>query len=120
MEQYLRYFRGDVANPDAPIETEALRILYYKAVAVFGRAFSEIALDLAAAGYTAAEVSALQKEFEFHAEIRSALKKHAGEELDIKSYEADTRHFINTHVRADDAVQLGELDAAPLTQLIVE
>jgi type I restriction enzyme R subunit len=41
------------------------------------------------------------KEVEFYAEIRAAIKKHSGEELDIKPYEADMRHLINTYIQAD-------------------
>ncbi len=35
----------------------------------------------------------LQKEVEFHSETRAAIKKHSGEELDIKPFEADMRHL---------------------------
>jgi len=120
VEQYLRYFCGDAANPEALNETEALRISYYKAVAVLIRAFADIAHDLEEAGYTDAEAAALRKDVEFHSEIRSAIKKHSGEELDIKPYEADMRHLINTYIQADSAAKLGELDEVPLTELIIE
>jgi type I restriction enzyme R subunit len=120
VEQYLRHFCGDAANPEALNETEALRISYYKAVAVLIRAFADIAQDLEEAGYTDAEAVALRKDVEFHSEIRSAIKKHSGEELDIKPYEADMRHLINTYIQADPAAKLGELDDVPLTELIIE
>lgn len=120
VEQFLHYFCGDAANPNALSETEALRISFYKAVAVFVRAFAAIAQDLAEAGYSDADAAALQKEAEFYGEIRSAIKRHSGEELDIKPYEADMRHLLNTYVQADPAADLGELDQIPLTELIVE
>ncbi|MEO8012408.1 MAG: restriction endonuclease subunit R, partial [Dokdonella sp.] len=120
VEQYLRYFCGDAANADALNETEALRIAYYKAVAVFVRTFADLAHALEEAGYADAEAAALQSEVEFHGEIRSAIKKHSGEELDIKPYEADMRHLLNTYIRADPAAGLGELDQLPLTELIIE
>src|SRR5690606_10021036 len=53
-------------------------------------------------------------------EIRSAIKKHSGEELDIKPYEADMRHLLNTYVQADPATDLGELGEMSLTELIIE
>ena len=120
VEQYLHYFCGDAANPNALNETEALRVSFYKAVAIFARAFAELAQDLTAAGYSDAEAAALQKEVEFHAEIRAAIKKHSGEELDIKPYEADMRHLINTYIQADPAEDLGELGKLSLTELIIE
>ena len=61
VEQYLHHFCGDAANPNALNETEALRISFYKAVAVFVRAFAAIAQHLAEAGYSDAEAAALQE-----------------------------------------------------------
>ena len=72
-------------------------------MATFVRAFAAIAQDLAEAGYSDAEAAALQKEVEFYSETRSAIKKHSGEELDIKPYEADMRHLLNTYIQADPA-----------------
>ena len=120
MEQYLHYFCGDAANPNALNETEALRVSFYKAVAVFVRAFAAIAQDLTEAGYSDAEAAALQKEVEFYSDMRSAIKKHSGEELDIKPYEADMRHLLNTYIQADPAADLGELGEMSLTELIIE
>lgn len=45
---------------------------------------------------TLAEITSLNSEVEFFSEIRAAIKKHSGEELDIKPYEADMRHLINS------------------------
>ena len=120
VEQYLHYFCGDAANPKALDETEALRISFYKAVAVYVRAFAAIAQDLTEAGYSDDEAANLQADVDFYAEIRSAIKKHSGEELDIKPFEADMRHLINTYVQADPAAGLGELGEMSLTELIIE
>ena len=120
VEQYLRYFCGDAANASALNETEPLRVTYYKAVALFVRAYSEVAQNLTEAGYSDTEVDALKREVAFHVEIRAAIKKHSGEELDIKPYEADMRHLINTYIQADAATGLGQLGDLSLTELIVE
>ena len=120
VEQFLHYFCGDAANPNALNETEALRMSFYKAVAVFVRAYAAIAQDLTEAGYSDADAAALQREVEFYGEIRSAIKKHSGEELDIKPYEADMRHLLNTYIQADPAADLGELGEMSLTELIIE
>lgn len=120
VEQFLHYFCGDAANPQSLTATEPLRISFYKAVAAFVRSFADIAQNLTEAGYTEAEAAALQKEVEFYGDIRSAIKKHSGEELDIKPYEADMRHLLNTYVQADPAKDLGDLDSLSLTDLIVK
>jgi type I restriction enzyme R subunit len=120
VEQFLYYFCGAAANPNALNETEPLRVSFYKAVAVFVRAYAAIAQDLTEAGYSDADSAALQKEVELYGEIRSAIKKHSGEELDIKPYEADMRHLLNTYIQADPAADLGELGEMSLTELIIE
>ncbi len=120
VEQFLRYFCGDAAQAGALDETEALRISFYKAVALLARAYADIAQNLTEAGYSDAEAAAIQREVEFYADIRAAIKKHAGEELDIKPFEADMRHLLNTYIQADAAVGLGDLGALSLTELIIQ
>jgi type I restriction enzyme R subunit len=120
MEQYLHYFCGDATNPNALIETEALRVEFYKATAAFVRAFAAISQDLNAAGYADAEAATLRNEVESYGDLRGAIKRHSGEELDIKPYEADMRHLLNTYIQADPATDLGRLGDLSLTELIVE
>lgn len=120
VEQFIHYFCGDIANPQALADTEPLRISFYKAVATFARAYAEIAQDLTDAGYTDAEAATLGTELEFYGDIRSAIKVHSGEELDIKPYEADMRRLLNTYVQADPAADIGSLNSLSLTELIIE
>jgi type I restriction enzyme R subunit len=89
-------------------------------VATFVRAYAEIAQDLTEAGYSDADAAALQREVDFYSETRTAIKKHAGEELDIKPFEADMRHLLNTYVQADPAVGVGNLNSMTLMEVIVE
>jgi len=120
VEQYLHYFCGDAANANALNETEPLRVEFYKATASFARAYAALAQDLAEAGYTDVEAQELKREVEFFTDIRAAIKKHSGEELDIKPFEADMRHLINTYIQADAAAELGKLADLSLTELIIE
>lgn len=119
-EQYLYYFCGDAHDPYALNDTEALRIAFYKSVATFIRAFAAISQDLDEAGYSTAEIASLNGEVGFFCEIRAAIKKHSGEELDIKPYEADMRHLINTYIQADPADPLGSMDNYSLVELIIK
>jgi type I restriction enzyme R subunit len=120
LEQFLHFFCGDAAHPGALNETEALRVSFYRAVAVLVRAFAAIAQNLTEAGYSDAETVALRKDVEFYGEMRAAIKRHSGEELDIKPYEADMRHLLNTYVQADPAADLGELGEMSLTDVIIK
>lgn len=120
VEQFLHYFCGDVADPNALTATEPLRIAFYKATAAFVRAYGAVASDLPEVGYDAAKLAALKAEVEYYADLRAAIKKRSGEELDIKPYEADMRHLLNSYVQADPAAQLGELGERSLVELIVD
>ena len=120
IEQYLHYFCGDAKDPNALVETEALRISFYKAVVTFVRAFASISQDMSRAGYSQKEVDCINNEIQFFTEIRAAIKKHACEEFDIKPYESDMRHLINTYIQAEPADPLGEVDKYSLVELIIE
>ena len=119
VEQFLRYFCGDAANPEALNETEPLRVAFYKAVAAFVRAFAAIAQYLEEAGYTDAEAATLQAEADLYSDIRAAIKRHSGEELDTKPFEGDMRHLINTYILADPAAAVGTLDDYSLVETII-
>ncbi|MCV4594447.1 hypothetical protein OFC51_35960, partial [Escherichia coli] len=73
------------------------------------RAFAAIAQNLTEAGYSDAEAETLRNEAAFYADVRGYIKNASGEELDIKPYEADMRHLINTYIQAEPTQALGEL-----------
>ena len=120
IEDYILTFCGDINDPKALDDTEALRITFYKATAAFIRAFSDVSQHLEEAGYPAAEIDKLNRETAFFAEVRDAIKHYSGEELDIKPFEADMRHLINTYIQADQPTDLGSVDNYSLVELIIE
>jgi type I restriction enzyme, R subunit len=120
VEQYLHYFCGDINDFDALSTTEPLRVSFYKSVVTFLRAYAAIVRNLEVAGYSDAEIAIIEQETLFYIDIRLAIKQHSGEELDIKPYEADMRHLINTYIQADSSQPLGNLNDLTLTEAIIE
>tara|TARA_R110002072_G_scaffold303107_2_gene493831 strand:- start:111835 stop:114963 length:3129 start_codon:yes stop_codon:yes gene_type:complete len=120
IEQYLQYFCGNGLTPQTLIDTEALRVSFYKATATFLRAYTSIQPNLQEAGYLNSDIESLSQDATFYSDLRNAVKRYSGEELDIKPYEADMRHLINTYIHADSAEKLGTVDNYSLLQLIVE
>ncbi|MDR1888871.1 MAG: type I restriction endonuclease subunit R [Zoogloeaceae bacterium] len=122
IEQFIRYFCGDIHDADTLAQTEPLRIAFYKAVASYLRAFANIAPNLSDAGYSEEGAETLRQETAFHAEIRSAIKHCSGEEMDIKPYEADMRHLINTYILAEPTTPLtpDEPGGMSLVDLIIK
>ncbi len=120
VEQFLRYFCGESADPDALAATEDVRVALYKAVATFVRAYAELSSDMEAAGYAQAEADAIRAEVDYYGEMRAAIKQCACEELDTKPFEADMRHLINTYIQAEPAQGLAGLADLSLTDLIIK
>lgn len=120
LEQFIHYFCGPDASDGSLQATEPLRIAFYKAAAKYLRAYADLAQYLTDAGYTPDQAQAIEDDASHYTEVRSAIKNHAGEEMDIKPYEADMRHLINTYIRADDAHTIGDLDTLSLTDLIIK
>ncbi len=120
VEQFIAYFCGDANNPDSLSETEQLRISFYKSVVTFVRAFSAVSNFLTEAGYSDTDIIAINYEVENYSEIRSSIKKYSGEELDIKPFEADMRHLMNTYIKADPADPLGDIDKYSLVEMIIQ
>ena len=120
VEQFIAYFCGEANNPESLSETEPLRISFYKSVVTFVRAFSAVSNFLTEAGYSDADIVAINYEVENYSEIRSSIKKYSGEELDIKPFEADMRHLMNTYIKADPADPLGDIDKYSLVEMIIQ
>ena len=61
-------------------------------------------------GYSDAEANDVYNDVDFFSDIRSAIKKHSGEELDIKPYEADMMHLIDTYIEAKEPRRISSLE----------
>ena len=61
VEQFLYFFCGDAANPQALSDTEPLRITFYKAVATFVRAYADIAQSVAEASPSESRLLAVDR-----------------------------------------------------------
>ena len=119
LEDALLFFCGDAADPEALAATAPLRDELYKLTARFLRVYGEMAQDLLCAGYSPAEAHAIAADVRLFSELRDAVKKFAGEELDLKAYERDMRHLIDMYIRADVPYEQGSLDDFSLLDLIV-
>ena len=119
LEQYLLYFCGNASDPKGLNETEPLRINYYKVTTTLLRSYSDLAQHLEEAGYGWEERVRIKEEVDFHTNTRNEIKTHSGEELDVKPFEGDMRHLINTYIQAEHVEARGNLSGLTLTELIV-
>jgi type I restriction enzyme R subunit len=115
----LYHFCGNTENPADLQERELLRMAYYKAVAQLTRAHAALANELTEAGYTASEASRITQQRDKALDWRQVIRLAAGENLDLKTYEADIRFLIDTSIEADQPRKISAFDDIGLLELIV-
>lgn len=117
---YIHYFCGNTEIPSDLEEREPQRAMLYKAVAAYARAYANIADDMDEAGYSQAEIRHIKDRLDHYLAIREILRNASGETLDLKAYEADMRHLIDTYIEADEARKISAFDNVSLLDLIVK
>lgn len=118
--QYIHYFCGNTEIPSDLEKMEPQRVALYKATASLVRAFANIADELEAAGYRKAQITRIKKQLDKYAKLRDIIRHASGEILDLKAYEADMRHLIDTYIQADEPRKISPFDKIPLIELIVK
>lgn len=118
--EHIHYFCGNTEIPSDLQEREPQRVAYYKATASLVRAYANLADEIETAGYSAAQAINIKKKMEHYLAIREIIRKASGETLDLKAYEADMRHLIDTYIQADEPKKISPFDNMPLLELIVK
>jgi type I restriction enzyme R subunit len=117
---YIHYFCGNPEIPEELKERETQRTALYKKTVSLIRAYANIADEMEAAGYTEAEIENIKKELNFYLKLREEIRKASGETLDLKTYEADMRHLIDTYIQADEPETISLFGDMSLLDIIVK
>ena len=118
--EYIHYFCGNTEIPSDLEEREPQRAAFYKATVAFIRAYANIADELEQAGYIPADIARIKQKLEYYLNLREIIRKASGETLDLKAYEADMRHLIDTYIEADEPRKISPFDSIGLLELIVK
>ena len=116
----LHHFCGNTENSSDLEEREPLRMAYYKTVAELTRAHAALANELTDAGYTAREATRITQQRDKALDWRQVIRLAAGENLDLKAYEADMRFLIDAYIEADQPRKISAFDDIGLLELIVK
>jgi type I restriction enzyme R subunit len=120
-QAFYRYFSSTEHGNAAQLKAnEPQRLALYKLTAGLVRAYANLASEMNEAGYTDAEAAAIKVEVTFYENLRSQVKLHSGDAIDLKQYEPAMRHLIDTYIRAEESEKVSEFDDLSLVQLIVE
>lgn len=117
--EYIRYFCGNTENPQELKSREVQRTALYKASVALIRAYANIADEIEAAGYTEKEIEDIKKQLDFYLKLREEIRKASGETLDLKTYEADMRHLIDTYIQAEEPRKISPFGEMTLLEIIV-
>lgn len=118
--EYIRYFCGNTEIATDLEEREPQRVALYKSTASLVRAYAGIADEMEEAGYSADDIKRVKARVEESIDIRDTVRRAAGEILDLKAYEADMRHLIDTYIEADEPRKISPFDDISLIDLIVK
>lgn len=118
--EYIHYFCGNTEIPTDLQEHETQRAALYKATASLVRAYANIADELEAAGYSGSDITRIKQLLEHYLNVREIIRKASGESLDLKAYEADMRHLIDTYIEAAEPRKVSSFEDMPLLELIVK
>jgi type I restriction enzyme, R subunit len=84
------------------------------------RAYANIADELVPAGYSGSEITRIKQQINHYLNVREIIRKASGESLDLKAYEADMRHLIDTYIEADEPRKISLFDYMSLLDLVVK
>ena len=118
--EHIHYFCGNTEIPADLQEREPQRAALYMATVALVRAYANIADELEPAGYSGVDISRLKKQLGHYLDVREIIRKASGEMLDLKAYEADMRHLIDTYIEADEPRIISPFDNMGQLELIVK
>jgi len=118
--EHIHYFCGNTEIPEDLKTHEAQRAALYKATVALVRSYANISDELGKAGYSDADIKRINKDLDRYLKLREIIRNAAGENLDLKAYEADMRHLIDTYIEADEPRKISPFDDMPLLDLIVK
>ncbi len=119
--QYQHYFcANEAGNADQLKANEPKRVELYKSVSSLVRAYSVLANDMDAAGYTVEQAAAMKKEVAHYVAVRDEVKLGANENIDFKQFEAGMRFLLDTYIQAGNSEVVAEFEETGLVDLIVQ
>ena len=118
--QHMHYFCGNTEIASDLKEREPQRAALYQGTVALVRAYANIADELDTAGYSITDIRRIKEQVDHYLKVREIIRKASGETLDLKAYEADMRHLIDTYIEADEPRKISPFDGMSLLELIVK
>lgn len=118
--EHIHYFCGNTELPESLKEHEPQRVALYKSTVALIRAYANIADELEPADYSAADITRIKERVDHYLRLREIIRRAAEETLDLKAYEADMRHLIDTYIEADEPRKISPFENIGLLELVTK
>ena len=124
MVDYYHYFCGantEAFDLDELEENMPKREQLYNLSATALRAFGEVSGELQKKyHYTVGQIKAQEREVTYYIKVRDDVRLASGDYVDLKKYDPDMRHLIDTYLSADPSRVLTSFGGATLVELLVD
>lgn len=118
--QHIHHFCGNTEIANDLKVREPYRVALYRGVVDLVRAYANLADEIGDAGYSPDDVERIKRLQRHYVDLREVIRKAAGETLDLKPFEADMRHLIDTYIEAQAPRKISPFDGVGLLDLIVK
>lgn len=124
MVDYYHYFCGTNTETFDLDELEGnmpKREQLYNLSAAALRAFGEVSGELQEKyRYTVDQIKAIEREVTYYIKVRDDVRLASGDYVDLKKYDPDMRHLIDTYLSANPSRVLTSFEGATLVELLVD
>ncbi|MEK7089153.1 MAG: restriction endonuclease subunit R, partial [Patescibacteria group bacterium] len=100
-------------------DSEMKRTALYKHTVGVIRSYANIADEMIEAGYSTEEIEAIKNKVDKYLKLREEIRMASGEKLDMKTYEADMRHLIDTYIQAEDSRRIDPFGNQSLLDIMI-
>jgi type I restriction enzyme R subunit len=115
---YIRYFCGNTELAGDIQDKEQLRLTFYREGAALLRSWAAIADELPGAGYSSGQIDHIKARVLHYTQVREIIKNASGETIDLKMFEADMRHLLDTYIQAEDSRVISRFGDKSLIEII--
>lgn len=116
---YIHYFCGNPENEQDLKDNEMKRTALYQHAVGLIRSYANIADEMSEAGYSTEEIEVIKNKVDKYLKLREEIRMASGEKLDLKTYEADMRHLIDTYIQAEDSRRIDSFGDQSLLDIMI-
>ncbi|MDR2153142.1 MAG: HsdR family type I site-specific deoxyribonuclease [Helicobacteraceae bacterium] len=117
--EFMHYFCSANGDPNEIKANEPKRLTLYRLTSAALRAYADIANDMSSLGYSKEAREDLRKEVYYYKTRRDEIKIASCDYIDLKQFEPDMRHLLDTYIAANESKELAAFDDLTLIEIMI-